>query len=225
MADKKTQEEQTKIDELNASLTSASEKLANNKKIIFWVVGIVALVGVFAASYLFIYKQPRTNNSFDAYSKVALNALNDTVAAKDYAKVAADYKHTDGGNLAALSAGESYYNIGKYKEALEMLKKFDTTDEVLMANVEILIGDCYVNLKQYPEALEAFDKGIKKGDKNDQIVPRAQLKKAVVFDHLKKYQEALECYEAIKKDYPQFTPGSGMSIDGYIAREKARLGK
>lgn len=225
MAENKNHQDQNQIDALNDFLTSASERIANNKKIIFWVVGAILLVAVFAMSYLFIYKNPRTNDSFAAYSKVQMEAANDTVAAKEYQKVADQYGSHDGGNLAALSAGQSYYNIGKYKEALTSLQKFSTSDKVLMANVQILIGDCYVNLKNYPEALEAFDKGISTADGNDQIVPRAQLKKAVVFDHLKKYAEALGCYEAIKAEYPQFIPGSGMTIDGYIAREKSRLGQ
>ncbi|MBD5201353.1 MAG: tetratricopeptide repeat protein [Bacteroidales bacterium] len=226
MADNKNNsQEQNKIDALNDQLTSASEKLAGNRKIIYWCVGGIVLVAVFIMSYLFFYRNPRTNDSYAAYGKVGLEAANDTVAAKEYAKVAEQFGSAGGGNLAALSAGQSYYNIGKYKEALESLKKFSTSDDVLMSNVEILIGDCYVNLKNYPEALQAFDKGIKTAGTNEQIVPRAQLKKAVVFDHLKKYDEALACYEAVKAQYPNFVPGNGMSIDGYIAREKARLGK
>lgn len=226
MADNKNNsQDQNTIDALNQQLTTASERLANNKKLIFWIVGAVILIAVIIISYLFAFKNPRNTESFNAYGKVALEVANDTVAAKEYAKIADQYGSHGGGNLAALAAGQSYYSIGKYKEALENLKKFSTSDDVLMANVEILIGDCYVNLKNYPEALQAFDKGIKTAGRNEQIVPRAQLKKAVVFDHLKKYNEALECYESIKAEYPNFVPGSGMTMDGYIAREKARLGK
>lgn len=222
---KHNNQEENKIELLNDHLTNASERLANNKKIIFWVVGAVLLVAVLLMSYIFMYKNPRTDESFVALNKVEFNAANDTVAAKEYQKVADEYSNTDGGNVAALSAAQSYYNIGKYQEALKYIKKFSTSDKVLMSNAQILEGDCYVNLKKYPEALEAFDNGIKTADGNDQIVPRAQLKKAVVFDHLKKYAEALECYESIKNEFPTFVPGSGMSLDGYIAREKARLGQ
>ncbi|MBO4965176.1 MAG: tetratricopeptide repeat protein [Muribaculaceae bacterium] len=222
---KHNNQEENKIEQLNEHLTNVSERLVNNKKIIFWVVGAVILVAVLLMSYIFMYQNPQNNDSFDAYNKVELSAANDTVAAMGYKKVADQYGNTKGGNVAALSAGESYYNIGKYQEALTYLQKFSTSDKVLMANVQILIGDCYVNLKKYPEALESFDKGISTADGNDQIVPRAQLKKAVVFDHLKKYAEALQCYETIKSEFPNFMPGSGMSLDGYIAREKARLGQ
>ena len=95
---------------------------------------------------------------------------------------------------------------------------------MLKANAIILKGDCYVNLKQYDKALDEFKDAVKKGDKNDQIVPRALLKCANIYDEQKKYAKALECYEQIKNEYPSFQLGN-TSIDAYIEREKARLGK
>ncbi len=96
---------------------------------------------------------------------------------------------------------------------------------MLEANAEILLGDCYVNLKKYDQALEAFTTAVRKGEGNPQIVPRALLKKAVVYDAQKKYADALECYNIIKRDFPKFQLGNGISIDAYIEREKARIGK
>ena len=149
---------------------------------------------------------------------------NDSIAAAEYKKVAEKYSHTPSGHLAALEAAESFYDQGKYKEALECLDKADVDEPILKANAIILKGDCYVNLKQYDKALDAFKEAVKKGDKNEQIVPRALLKSANVYDEQKKYAQALECYEQIKNDYPAFQLGNA-SIDAYIAREKARLGK
>lgn len=222
--DKKTEE--TGIDQLNSTLTSAGEKLANNKKIIYWTVGAIVLVGVFIMGYFFIYKNPRTNAAWEAYDKVEQTAAgNDSIAAVEYKKVADKYGNTNAGNVAALDAGQSLYRLGKYEDAAKYLKKFDTSDEVLGANVLILTGDCLVNLKKYDEAIGYFKKGIKAANGNDQIVPRALLKMAAVYDEQKKYDQSLSCYEQIFADYPDFQPGSGMSIEAYIAREEARLGK
>ncbi len=85
-------------------------------------------------------------------------------------------------------------------------------------------GDCQVNLKQYGQAIDSYKKAVKKAKGNGQIVPRVLLKEANVYDAQKKYDLALECYQTIKKDYPDFTPGNG-SIDAYIGREQGRLGK
>ncbi len=222
----KEQQEDGAIEKLNANLSSASEKIANNRKVIFWVVGGIAVVAAFVISYIFIYRNPRLNKAFEAYNQVEINAMgNDSIAAAEYVKVADKFSSTNAGDLAALSAAESYYNIGKYDEAIKYLDKFSTSEDVLEANALVLKGDCYVNLKKYDDALNAYKKAISTADKNPQIVPRVLLKSANIYDEQKKYDKALECYETIKKDYPTFQLGNGTAIDAYIEREKARIGK
>ena len=134
-------------------------------------------------------------------------------------------KETQLSNLAALSAGEAFYNEGKYAEAAEYLKRFDCDDEVLNANALILTGDCFVNLKKYDEALDFYAKAVKECDGNPRIAPRALLKEANIYDEQKKYDKALECYKTIKNDFPEFQLGNGLGIDAYIAREEARIAK
>ena len=219
-------QEQTSIDALNQRLTDAGQAVANNKKIIYWAVGVIVIIAVFILGYVFIYQNPRTNKSLEAYAKVETQALNsDSVAAEQYKKVSDQYGSAAGGNLAAIAAGEALYAEGKYEEAAKYLKKFNISEPVLKANVEILIGDCYVNLKKYDEALGYLKKGADAGKGNSQIAPRALMKMAVIYDEQKKYDQALNCYEQIAAQYPEFVPGNGLTIEAYIAREKARLGK
>lgn len=219
-------QDETAIDNLNSHLTNAGEKIANNKKYIYWTVGIILVVAVFVISYLFIYRNPRTNAAWEAYNAVEMAAMgNDSVAAAQYKKVADQYSSTDAGKVAYLNAAESLYNLKKYNEAIECLKKFSTKDDVLEANAITLMGDCYVNLKKYDDAINCFQKAVRASDANPQIAPRVLLKEATVYIELKKYDKALECYEQIKADFPQFQLGNGVSIDAYIAREKARAGK
>lgn len=226
MANNKEVEEQTAIDKLNNNLGSASEKVAENKKTIFWALGIIAVVAAVVLCYLFIYRTPKVNKAYEAYNQVEIQAQGiDSIAAAEYKKVADNYSGTDAGALAALSAAESYYNLGKYKEAVAYLDKFSCSEPVLKANALVLKGDCYVNLKQYDKALESFKEALGKAAKNPQIAPRILLKEANIYDEQKKYDKALDCYNQIKNDYPQFTIGNGLDIDAYIARENARLGK
>ncbi|MDE6399273.1 MAG: tetratricopeptide repeat protein [Muribaculaceae bacterium] len=218
-------QDETAIDKVNSHLTEAGNKIAGNKKIIFWGVGAILVVACFTLSYLFIYRNPHVQKSYEAYNRVEINATNDSVAAAGYKEVAEKYKGSAAGNLAALSAGEALYNEGKYQEAAECLKKFSSKDVVLDANAMVLTGDCYVNLKKYDEAIEYYQKAVRKADGNPQIVPRTLLKEANVYDEQKKYDKALECYTTIKNDFPEFQLGNGVGIDAYIARENARLGK
>ncbi len=178
------------------------------------------------AGYIFLYKNPHQSKSYEAYNQVEMDTQgNDSLAAVKYLEVAKKYGSSDGGNLASLSAGEAFYNQGKYKEALASLEKFSCDDPILDANATVLEGDCYVNLNKYPEALKCYDEAISRADRNPQIVPRVLLKKANIYDAQKKYADALKCYETLKTEYPEFRLGSGMSVDAYIEREKARLGK
>lgn len=219
-------QDETAIDKVNSHLTEAGAKIANNKKYIYWCVGTILAVAAFTLSYLFIYKNPRVDKAFEAYNNVQINALgSDSIAAEQYSVVADKYKGDDAGNLAALSAGEAYYNEGKYEKAAEYLKRFSSGDAVLAANALVLTGDCYVNLNKYDEALDWYQKAVRKADGNSQIVPRVLLKEANVYDAQQKYEKALECYRTIKKEFPEFMPGNGVAIDGYIERENARLGK
>ena len=225
MANKHEAEEANAIEKINDNLSSATEKIANNKKVIYWTIGGILVIAVFIVSYLYIYRNPRLNRSFEAYNQVEILAQgNDSVAASEYAKVADKFGGNDAGHIAALNAAEHYYTLGKYKEALKYLDKFSTSEPVLAANALVLKGDCQVNLKQYDQAIDSYKKAIRKADGNEQIVPRVLLKEANVYDVQKKYDLALECYQTIKNDYPKFDLGIG-NIDAYIGREQGRLGK
>lgn len=223
---KNGQQDDSAIEKLNANLTGASERIAQNKKAVFLTVGIVVLIAAIILCYVFFFRNPKVNKAFEAYNQVEItSAGNDSVAAAEYKKVADKYSGTDAGKLAALSAAESFYNTGKYKEAIECLDKFSSSEPVLDANALVLKGDCYVNLKKYDDALGCYDKAVKRAGVNEQIVPRVLLKEANIYDEQKKYDKALDCYEKIGKDYPTFQPGNGVTIEAYAEREKARLGK
>ncbi len=218
--------EMNSVETLNKHLTDAGQKIASNKKIVWWVMIIIVVIALIILLFLNFNKNPRDNNSFEAFNNVEIHAMaNDSVAAEGYKKVADKFSDTDAGNVAALSAAEYLYEMGKYDQAIKYAEKFSTSDAVLQSNTYIMIGDCYVNLKKYDKALDAFDNAISEADENPEIVPRVLLKKANVYDAQKKYADALACYEKIMNDYPKFQLGNGMTIEAYAEREKARLGK
>ena len=220
-----TPQEENSIDALNNTLTSAGDKIIKNRKPLLWAVGGVVVLALLVLGYIFFIQKPNAAKSSDAFNNVEVQAMgNDSIATAGYRSVADKYEGTDGGNLAALSAGEALYDEQKYEEAAKYLLKFKTSDDMMMANVECLIGDCYVGLKKYDAALNYFDKSIRTAAGNPQIVPRVLDKKARIYDEQKKYDLALKCYEEIEKDYPVYQNGN-YPAKAYIAREKARLGK
>lgn len=228
MADTKhtPQEEQNDVERLNERLTQTGSKIAENKNVVLWIVGGVIAAGLLVAAYFYFFHTPGVEKAFNAYGSVELTPnLNDTTAAEGYKKVADQYSGSDAGYLAALEAAEHYYEIGKYKEAITYIDKFKTSDEVLEANVSILKGDCYVNLKDYAKAIDCFQTAANQGKGNSQIEPRALFKLATVYDAGKKeYAKAIEIYEQIYKEYPEFVI-NGLTMPAYIERDKARTGK
>lgn len=224
---KNNEQEQNAIENLNSHLTAAGEKVANNKSVIYWLLGAIIVIAALCAGYIWLYKAPQTKKAQAALDKVEMTAMgNDSIAAVEFAKVANDYSGTDAGNIAALQAATAFYRQGKYNETVKYLDKFKSGDDkVLGAQTQVLKADALVNLKKYDEALGAYDKALKDATGNEQIAPIVLWKKANIYDEQKKYDEALKCYEQIKEGYPTFTFGNGLTIEAYIAREKARLGK
>lgn len=219
-----TPEQPDTLETLNSGLTNLGKRIETNKRAMGIAMGGILLVAAVTFAYIYLYRIPQDNKAMEAYNKVELSSMgNDSISANAYKKVADEFGSTTAGNLAALSAGESFYNAGNYAEAAKYLKEFSSSDEVMAANAKILLGDCYVNMKKYDDAIDAFKSAVKEADGNPQIAPRAILKQAVVYDELKKYGDALKCYESIKKDFPEFTFGNGLSVDSYIEREKARM--
>ena len=56
MANKHEAEEANAIEKINDNLSSATEKIANNKKVIYWIIGGILVIAVFIVSYLYIYR-------------------------------------------------------------------------------------------------------------------------------------------------------------------------
>lgn len=224
MAKQNPEENHNGIDNLNEHLTDAGRKIAENRRILYWAVGLIVAAGLLVGSYFIFFKTPQENKSFDAYNNVEINyAGNDTLQAKEYAKVA-DKFSGDAGNLAALESAEHYYNIGDYKQAIKYLDKFSTSENVLGANALVLKGDCFVNLKKYAEAIDAYNKAIKESDDNPVIIPRCLMKMATVYLAQNKHAEALKAYEQVAENYPDFVYNN-LPIASYVEREKAVLGK
>lgn len=245
---KNVADDKTKIDELNESLTNAGSKIEQNKKTVGWIVCGVLVVA--AAVFGFIFFRNRSNTqSAHNYAKIEQTAYKATMKDKnpsdslfnakllaEYEKVIASDGSKTGGNLARIAAAEKYYDNGQYQKTIDYLAKADINEPVLKAQCLILTGDSYVGLNKLGDALKCFDDAAKDAKDYPLVVVRALLKKALVLDAQKKYGDALAVYKQIKKDYPreieeysavsaQGGSETAFSIDAFIAREEARMGK
>lgn len=223
MAKDKNQETQTGIDQINDQLTSIEQRVQNNQKLIMWACIIVAAVVCIILFYIYGIRKPGIESANNAIGQadITLATGNDSLALQQYKQVADEYGY-EAGNRANLNAAILLYQDGKYEEALNYLKKYDSSESIIGASAKSLEGDCYVNLKKYDEALKCFQTAVKASDKNPYYTPLFLMKEATVQRELKNYKAEAELYTTIKEEYPQFAGSTQMDLDKYIARANAQ---
>jgi TolA-binding protein len=219
---------------LDEGASRTEEWVAKNQKVIFAVVGAIALVTI---GYLFYDKflvgpkeEEAANEMFQAEQyltqAVSAPAASDSLynlALKGgegkygFLSIIDKYPDTDAANLAHYCAGTAYLNTGKYKEAVEHLDEFKTDDVVLKAWAIGAKGDAFVQLgtpANMAEGLKFYDEAAKVS--NDKLTaPRFLFKAGQLALNLNKKAEALKYFSEIKEKYSDSQ--EGVTIDAYIA--------
>lgn len=225
MAKKQNQSARTTLEEVNESLTSAAQRIEDNKKYISWAVIAIALIAVLAGAYLYFHN----SNVQKAKEKIGeadielLQGKQDE-ALKDYEKVAADFGNK-AGERAHLNAAVLLYEKGEYEKAAKHLEDFGPAGNLIGPASQSLLGDCYVNLKKLDKALAAYDKAIKLAGDNEAYAPAFMIKKATVLHEQQKYADEAAIYQTIKDNYPMYGQQTGFNVDKYLERANALAGK
>jgi tetratricopeptide (TPR) repeat protein len=219
---------------LDEGASRTEEWVAKNQKIIFGVVGAIAIATIGYLVYDKMFATPKEEEAalemFQAqqYFSQAVNATTPgdslyNLALKGgegkfgFLAVIDKYKGTDAANLAEYCAGVSYLNTGKYKEAVEHLDNFTTKDNVLNATAIGAKADAFVQLgtpDNLNEALGLYDKAAKATD-DDYLSPRFLYKAGQLALSLNKKADANKYFKEIKEKYSASQEGS--NIDAFIA--------
>ena len=225
MAKKQDQGARTTLEEVNESLTSAAQRIEDNKKYITWAVIALAVLAVLAGLYIYQHNK----NIADATKQIGdadivLLQGQDDEALKAYEKVADEFSNKTG-ERAHLNAAILLYQKGEYEKAIKHIEDFSTDSKLIGPASQSLLGDCYVNLKKYDKAMAAFEKAISLSGDNELYTPAFMIKKATVLHEQKKFAEEADIYQAIKDKYPMFGQQGGFNVDKYLERAKALAGK
>lgn len=204
------------FDALDETASKTEEFVAKNWKVLL---GVLATVLVGFAIYYFMNQATASTNEQAANDIVFANgkfgeAVNATTA-KDslfklalngdgnrlgYLDVIKDYKGTKTANIAYLAAGEAYFNIGDFKNAIAHLEKFSSDDVILNAQAKGLIGDAFVEFEKYDDALNYYGKAIA-ASKNNFTTPKYLLKAGILALETGKKSVAKKYFEQLKKDF------------------------
>lgn len=205
-----------------------------NKKAITYgggaLLAIVALFSLYKFYWLPGQEKEANNEAFFAQAyferdsfNVALNG-NVSVQTSDGPKqmmgfrdIADNYGSTKTGNLANYYAGICLLRTGKFEEAIEMLGKFSSNDEIVAPVATGAIGDAYMELNNIDEAIKFYLKAADKAN-NGFSTPIYLKKAAFAYEQKANYTEALATYERLKNEFGKSS--DAREVDKYIARVK-----
>ena len=217
------------FDALDSTASKMGTWFTRNQKYIFGGIAALAVVTVGYLSYNHFIMEPKeeeaANEMFQAqtYFEQAVNgensdslynlALNGAEGKMGFLKISEDFSGTQTASIANYYAGMAYLNLGKYKEAISHLEKFNSEDLILKATSLGAIGDAFSELNQPEQALEYYVKAANH-NKNDFTTPRFSFKAGLMALELGKKEEALKLFTVVKEEYRQ-SP-QAMDVDFYI---------
>lgn len=126
-----------------------------------------------------------------------------------------NYGGTSAGQSARFYLANSYYNLGRYDEALAQFEDYSPTDDVLDVSRLAGVASCYEAKGNPSEAASNFEKAATKYA--DDVTAAENLSHAARnYVQAGKKEHALELYKKIKKDYPK--SAAARDVDKFIAQ-------
>jgi tetratricopeptide (TPR) repeat protein len=211
MARRKSKKEQdeTLVDIVEVRDQAVGFYERNQKVVIGIATGIVILIGAFLAYQMF-YKAPRQKAAQDAMYNAEYQFSRDSFAlalenpgqnAEGFLDIMSNYGGTDQANTAKYYAGISYLNIGRFEDAISMLKAFKAPTDLTRATKFGALGDAYSELKDFPNAESAYQKAANASDLSS-VAPYYMQKLAMLFQYQGKDDEARKLFKDITEKYP-----------------------
>lgn len=134
-------------------------------------------------------------------------------------EIADQYSGTPAGNLAAFYAGNAYFNIGDYDQALEMYESFDKESNFIGASTYAAEATIYESRGEferaadlYLEAADAFE--------SETRTPEYLLDAARAFESAGNLSRAEELYSQVTDEYADSAAASEARV--FLARLKAK---
>ncbi|WP_372776355.1 tetratricopeptide repeat protein [Mangrovibacterium sp.] len=229
MAKNKDLKKEDNLSEVESALTKSEQFIEDNQKILSIIVGVAVVIVAGFLGFTKLYVQPKEKAAQEQmfmaeqyFEKDSFNlAINGDGNNPGFLDIIDDYSVTPAGKLASYYVGISYMHLGQYEEALDYLNSFSTDDLVLAPVLEGAKGDCYAELNKPKEALSAYKKAY--AEKNEFTTPVYLMKAGQLMESQGEFEDALEVYNEIKKEYPTST--EARAIDKYIARVDMQLKK
>jgi TolA-binding protein len=195
-------------DALKKEFFKAEGFLEKNSKLLTIVGGgLLAIVALYFGYNYYTQTQEKEAQTalYDAVFSFEADSLNAALKGQGgnegLLSVADNFGSTKAGKLANLYAGIALMNQSKFKEAIERLDNFSSSDEVVQGKAYALIGDCYMETKATQDAITYYKKAVD-FKPNKFATPGYMMKLATAYTEAKDNKGALDVYASIIDQYP-----------------------
>jgi tetratricopeptide (TPR) repeat protein len=209
---KQVDKTEERIEKVEQAFSRTELFIEKNQKIILIVVGVMVVIVLGYFGFKRFYLAPRETEAqgqmFMAEKYFEMDSINKAL-------------NGDGNYLGFLDI-IGFLKKGEYEKAIEQLKKFSSSDQIMGPMATMAIGDAYMELKQVDKAIDYYLEGADK-KKNEFTTPVILMKAGWAYEEQGKYDKALDVYKRIKEEYPRST--EGREIPKYIAKMEGLLKK
>lgn len=217
-----------RLESIETTLSKTELFIANNQKTIIIVLAVLAIAVLAVFGVKKFYLEPREKEAQTAIYHAEQYFENDNFATAlngdgnylGFVDIINDFGGTKTANLAKYYAGICYLNTGDFNQAVSYLKDFKGKDVLVSSLALGALADAYMELDKVAEAAAAYEKAANKSE-NTLTSPMYLLRAGMAYEMVGNYQQALNVYNKIKKDYP--TSNEGFRIEKYIARAQAEM--
>jgi tetratricopeptide (TPR) repeat protein len=216
-----------KLEGIESALSRTEQYIEENQKSLMIIAGaiIVAVAIYFAFNrfYLKPQEEKAQTQMFVAekyFEKDSFKlALNGDGNYPGFLGIIDEYSLTNSATLSHYYAGICLKNMGKYADAIEHLKKFDSNDKIL-SNVALgSIGDCYAELNENDKAIKYYKKAAD-NVVNEFTTPLYLMRAALLLEEKGDFKKSLELLEKIEKEFNK--TAEGQQAEKYIERVKIK---
>jgi tetratricopeptide (TPR) repeat protein len=222
---KKKQVSDAGLEGVEGALTKTEQFIEDNQKwIIRIITGILALLVIFIGAkrfYLNPLEEEAHGQMFVAEQYFEIDSFNLALYGdgnySGFLQIIDDYGFTKAANLSKYYAGISFLKLGQFEDAIDYLQKFKSKDKMVAPIATGAIGDAYVELGETRKGLNHYLKAASLSD-NNFTTPMFLMKAGQIYENLEDNKNALDIYEQIRKDYPDYSRRN--NIEKYITRSR-----
>jgi len=211
---------------LAQQLSKTEEFIENNKKVVFGLGGVIALIIVAFFGYRYYMNnlnQEAQKEMFQAvywYENGEYDlALNGDGNNFGFLAIVEDYGSTKAGNLASFYLGSIYLQQGQFETAIEYLEDFSSDDLLVQARAYALIGDAYMELGNYSKAADQYGKAADYKS-NEEFSPVYLMKQGLAYEKANDLEAAMGSYQKVVKDFSDSK--QKVEAEKYLSRLEAQ---